>query len=135
MAVEIVAQGGPGSLGALGAYEQLFAEGERGTILIRFRSLPPGLAGWLQSLIAVEPQLRGRATASVAGPDTVALRFKKGLPILAPLAIMATTAITGAVGWSITKESSKVVNYLGLGLIAFVAIKALMGRKRQADAR
>ena len=129
--VEVVAQGGPATLAALGAYEHLFGEGEAGLLLIQFAALPPGIVGSLQRLLQADPILRGHTAASIYAPNVVAIRFRKGFPLLVALGVAVTAVLTGVVGWTITKESDRIVNYLGLGLVVLVAIKAFGNRRKE----
>lgn len=132
--LEQIATGGSGSLLAVGAFDNLYAEGQAGELRIEMSSVPPGLATSLRAALQRTPgfdllgvdQEGGGAGSFVLGglatigntavdiftgglfgipdipspssaPGAIIIRFRRGLLVLGPVAIVLATFFVGAI--------------------------------------
>ena len=133
MATELVAQGTPGSLGALGQFEDRFKEGDRGELRLTLRLIPPGTVGSIQGAINLA-QIPAGPVRTEPGRVLV-IPFTKGLPILVILAgILIGAILLLVILWELRRVLEVFADIPGAGLIVVgiivLVVLAGVGRRK-----
>jgi len=120
---ELVAQGGPGSLSSIGAYEDRFVEGDEAQLNITMRFIPVGTVSLLQRALDL-----GKVPVTVTGAPggLLVLRGRKGLAFLALLALVLGVFFVGAIlllvtAWALFRNAG-IAALGGIGLLALAAV-------------
>lgn len=97
MTLELVAQGGVGSLFGLGQYEGQYQEGDRGVLLIEMSLIPPGLKSGLTLALENTPGFNLTHPVDSLPGRIIRIRYKKGLAPLALLVLALGIFFVGAI--------------------------------------